>query len=318
MSATTRLILCGASFFFCAILCGVMGMTLLGVDGSYTPQLDLPQEDSSFVYTTGYEMSHLMLFHNLRGHIEQARKADVLILGDSRSQLGFMPSVLIAGMKKLGLSVFWLSTGYGEAYTFYEKIIKKYDLKDKIIILQDAILTRDDMSISARSAVNTTWWAGVKTFYEAQISWIIQRYLHSVFPKLSVSSPWISGHVLYRNNETGAWFDCQLKQREKCFPVVKETNSIHMTEKAMEFVQYLKNNGNTLVLVTIPDSIDTAVQSASKIADTIDVSYISPKERDFFTYDKTHLQYESAETYTKDFLDVFLSLFSSHLIVMNK
>jgi len=305
MVCTKRLGITLCSFLIAAILFGFWGFSILPVSGDYTPDLPFPSEDYSFVYSTGDELSYLMLWHNIDGHIDSANEADVLVVGNSRTQLGLLSSVLAPQMASLGLKIFWLSTGNGEGYWFSEQLFQRYQFSNKIVIIQDEPLTSLWRSYSARNAIKSSKWEGEKRFFERQLSWDLEKEIHKLIPKLSFSTNWLSSHLLYRNKANGSWLDCMSGLREKRYAAtLKEVEELPAAG-GMEFVKFVRQLNNTVILTTVPNSTKWTSKSVSKMARDLNVYYLPPLERGLYTYDMGHLHPESAAEFSNDFFNKF-------------
>ncbi|MEM9304758.1 MAG: hypothetical protein AAGE01_21785, partial [Pseudomonadota bacterium] len=79
-----------------------------------TPDLADPGSDAFFAFTVDEDLSHVALFHDLAGTIDAARRADILLIGNSRAQLGWREDVIQREAQALGLEVFNLAVGHGE------------------------------------------------------------------------------------------------------------------------------------------------------------------------------------------------------------
>src|SRR5687767_851612 len=72
------------------------------------PKLQIP-EDAFFVAAAGDELSQMVLYHDLGESIRHARRADILLVGDSRAQMGLHEEVIVPAANALGLRVFNLA-----------------------------------------------------------------------------------------------------------------------------------------------------------------------------------------------------------------
>lgn len=74
---------------------------------------------------------HEVLFYGIGESIDHAKRADILFLGNSRTQFGFSSEVLTEFFASRGLRFFNLSFGHGEMDAFPLLLIKKFDLRPK-------------------------------------------------------------------------------------------------------------------------------------------------------------------------------------------
>lgn len=306
---TQRIYISILFFFLSAILFGVCGFSALSIKGKYTPQMSIPDDSYSFVFSKGDELSHIMLWHNLRNHIDHAKAADVLIVGNSRTQYGFLDSVLIPPLERLGLKVFWLSTGHAERYPFFYKLFKKYSFSKKIIILQDTTLTQDVYSGPANIALQNTKWDGIKRYYEAVLSWNLERYIHRVIPKIEPSTLWYGPNVIYRSIHTGKWYDCRQNFNEGKYPISTKQCALKVTPGALSFLSYIRKN-NRVIIISTPNSENSTSVAARIFAEKQGLEYISPTSTLLYTFDKSHLHPDSAKLYSENFVAKLNTLIS--------
>jgi hypothetical protein len=59
------------------------------------PAFAMPDDDSFFIASVGDELSQMVLYHDLGDSIAHARQADILIVGDSRAQMGLREDVIV-------------------------------------------------------------------------------------------------------------------------------------------------------------------------------------------------------------------------------
>src|SRR4051812_46469023 len=59
------------------------------------PKFEIPKDDSFFIASAGDELSQTVLYHDLGESIRHAREADILVVGDSRAQMGLREDVIV-------------------------------------------------------------------------------------------------------------------------------------------------------------------------------------------------------------------------------
>ena len=67
------------------------------------PELQEPGDKTYFVLKTGQELSHLVFYYDIGRSIDSARQADILLVGNSRTQLGLDERFFAAEAESLGI-----------------------------------------------------------------------------------------------------------------------------------------------------------------------------------------------------------------------
>ena len=102
----------------------------------FDPLLDLGYRyDYCAGITGGTEMSFYRHFFNLDGVVELARKADVIVYGNSCSLLGLSGFFENKLKEKYNFKVLYLSQGYGERSDYLYRFLNKYEIKNKLFLL---------------------------------------------------------------------------------------------------------------------------------------------------------------------------------------
>ena len=273
------------------------------------PPFEVPS-DSFFVESAGDDLSQMVLWHGLGDSIENARRADILFVGDSRMPVGLREEVIVPAASALGLRVFSLACGHVERVRFALELIRKHDLRPKIVVVVGGPhVFRDLWSAPADQARSMTRWQAWAAWVEADARWRLQRWLHSWLPKIDwfdhdLTSPWI----LYRSTRTG-WL----------LPVVEPSSSIPIGARpedpsyaallplARELKQELDQRGAELVLSVVPYG-DTRTGHLPFLAQELGVPVVLPSFDGMFTADGSHLDRSSARSYAKIFWSQFLAL----------
>ena len=178
-------------------------------------------EDEFFISNGGNELSHIALYHGIGSSIEHAREADILLIGNSRTQQGFSEAVLLAEGEKLGLRIFNLAVGHVDRINFALDIIRRYDLRPRLVLLNgDQAVFRDTYSPWATRVMQMSSWEARKFFYEHTAAWWVSTRLHHYVPKLDHFSKRQYRWVHYRSDKTGWWR--AVKEPRSRFPLRAE------------------------------------------------------------------------------------------------
>jgi len=273
------------------------------------PRVQAPS-DSFFAAAGGDELSQMVLWHALGESISNARQADILFVGDSRMPVGLREEVIVPAAGALGLRVFSLACGHVERVRFALELIRKHDLRPKIVVVVGGPhIFKDGWSAPAEEARKLTRWQAWKAWTEAEARWTLRSRLHSWLPKIDwfghdLPSPWI----LYRSTRTG-WL----------LPVVEPSASIpvgvvpddpsyaSLLPLARELKQELDGRGTLLVLSVVPYRT-TRTGHLPFLAQELGVPVVLPSFDGMFAADGSHLNRSSGASYAQAFWSQFLAL----------
>ena len=255
-----------------------------------------PGADAFFVSRGQRELSHVALFHDIGPSIENARKADILIIGNSRAQLGFNEEIFSRGAAKLGLRVFNLAVGHADSARFARDVLSRHNLSPKVLIASgDFFFYGNRRSDWAQEVVEMNRWQAYKIFFEQSIAWQLQSRLHDYLPYLDYFKrgryPWVH----YRSQESGWWRNTRIPGAR--YPVRKGEERNRYTRSmsiAQELKQELDDQGTLLVITLVPfPRFQTG--HLPLFGDELDIPYIVPPFAGLETADGSHLAPDSAE-----------------------
>jgi hypothetical protein len=273
------------------------------------PHFEVPR-DAFFVETMGDELSQMVLWHGLGDSIDNARRADILFVGDSRMPVGLPEEVIVPAAAALGLRVFSLACGHVERVRFAMELIRKFDLHPKIVVVVGGPhVFKDVWSEPAEKARRLTRWQALSAWMEADTRWRLQVRLHSWLPRIDwlgsrLTGPWI----LYRSARTG-WL-LPVVEPSSRYPIgvaADDPSYASLLPLARELKAELDRRGAELVLSVVPYG-DTRTGHLAFLGQELGVATVLPSFDGMFTADGSHLDRSSAETYAADFWRRFIAL----------
>ncbi len=275
------------------------------------PAIECPRDDSFFILSVADELSQMVLYHDLGDSIAHARQADILFVGDSRMQMGLREDVIVAEAAKLGLRVFSLACGHAERMRFMLKVIRKNDLRPKVVVaVGGEHIWTDGVSGPAARTMAQTRWDAWKDWIEARAAWSAQVMVHSHLPRIDFfDQKLISGWVVYRSAATG-WWRPLLQPSGKYpigFPKEDRGGYEHLLPLAREVEKELDGRGAQLILSIVPYS-DTRSRYLPYLASELGVPSVVPNFDGILTSDASHLEPESAQRYSRAFWKEFIAL----------
>lgn len=266
--------------------------------------------DSSVVVLDGpHYVEHAVLHHDLGGFIEQARKADVLILGNSRAQCGFDAEVLAAESIGGGPVFYNLACGEGENIAFGRSLIERHGLRPSLVIIPiDHHVLDDEHTDTASGAMELPRWTAYRSMIEGDVRWRTARLLHQMVPRADwfqhsgLRNRW----YIARDVATGSWRLLQRPDGDHPAIVDDPAGDVVFDDDrladARAFVDEMRKRGIDVVFTHVPSAVQSP-QQAIDAAAALDVPLILVPGDDLRTFDRSHLQPESARRFTREFLD---------------
>lgn len=273
------------------------------------PPFDVPR-DAFFVETAGDDLSQLVLWHALGDSIDNARRADVLFVGDSRMPVGLREEVIVPAAEALGLRAFSLACGHVERVPFALELIRKHDLRPKVVVVVGGPhVFKDLWSDPATKATTQTRWQAWTQWLEADARWELQRLVHGWLPRVDwfgndLRSPWI----LYRSSRTG-WM-LPVVEPSAQYPIglaPEDATDEWQLPVARELADELDRRGAQLVLSIVPYG-RTRTGHLPFLSEALGVPTVLPSFDGMHTADGSHLDRSSADAYAKDFWSKLVAL----------
>jgi hypothetical protein len=254
-----------------------------------------PGPDAFFVSQGKNELSHLALYYDLGPSIDHARRADILIIGNSRGQLGINEEIFVGEAQKLGLSVFNLSVGHADQAIFALDVIRRNDLRPRIVISSGgAFFYEGYYSNWAQEVIAMSRWEAAKAFLEYSLSWHFTSRLHRYLPYLEHFESWSYPWVHYRSWKTGWWRNTQVPGwRYSITHGTEEKSYARVLPQARELKEEMERRGALLVLSIVPYG-QYHVGHLPYLARELELPYLMPSAHGLETADGSHLTPDSA------------------------
>ncbi len=277
----------------------------------FTPEFDVPSDpEYFFIHGRQPELSQSILYHDLGDSIIHVQQADVLFIGNSRMPLGLRGEFLLPSADAFGIRMFSLGMGHSERVRFALDLIRKHDLRPKVVVaVGGPYFYMDLYSEMSRQAIQMSKWDAMKNQFEATSWWNIQYRLHQLVPKIEYfRKEFQPGYIYYRSSRTGWWYP-SLEGSGK-YPVgyaEEEASYADYLPLARELHQELNRRGSVLVLTMVPYG-STRIGHLAYFSEKLGVSVVRPEVPDLRTSDGSHLNRESARRYSHAFWAEFIAL----------
>jgi hypothetical protein len=169
--------------------------------------------DSAYylAHDRGGHLDHHVLYHGTDPvAIENLKKADILFVGTSRMMFALRSRVLAPWAQAYGLDYYALGFGFREGDTWALDLIKKYDLRPRLVVVNvDGFFGRP-LSTWAERVKQDSEFSARKRFWEGELGHETRRYVHRVIPNWidlygRPGFPFGNEFIAYRSRRDGIW-----------------------------------------------------------------------------------------------------------------
>ncbi len=273
------------------------------------PTFEVPS-DSFFVEAAGDDLSQMVLWHGLGDSIENARRADIVFIGDSRMPVGLREETIVPAAAELGVRVFSLACGHVGRVPFALELIRKHDLRPKIVVVVGGPhMFKDKWSAPEEEARKLTTWQAWTAWIEADARWRLQSWLHARLPKVDwFDRDLIGSWIMYRSSRTG-WL-LPVVEPSARIPIgvaPDDASYAWVLPLARALKQELDGRGTLLVVSVVPYG-DTRTGHLPFLSRELGVPVVLPSFDGMFTADGSHLDRGSAASYANAFWSQFVAL----------
>ena len=288
------------------------------MDIGLTPALPVSDPNDWYVAYDDFNIDHYILYHGLDESICYAREADVLILGSSQVQYAFPKIVLKHFELETGLRFYNLGFGHVETSKYTLALIEKQDLYPRITIVNANWFFMPQASEFGEKVMESSRWEAWKTVWEWKLTWQTRhsRPFELLANWRALRPPfriWIPRSIVCRSISSGSWL--AIREHPRAVPIGSPPVSFYMESDgvddstfsiAREFKRELAERGTEMVLTLIPyPAYWSQWPQIASLADELEVPFISPIVPGLMTRDGGHLDDESAERFSVQFITEF-------------
>jgi hypothetical protein len=237
--------------------------------------------------------------------IRALQAADVVFLGNSRTQFAFSTQAVSNYFSRIGISYYALGFGYDDKSTFAEQLMRKYHLRPKVYVINAdpffAEITTPPVSELQHFHVS------VWLTYALRVMFVREQRLICRISWLCVQSY----PTFYRVPENGAWiWQDFYYPGTLSLPITSEKRDALTDNElsrakilAREFVAGSDMPPECIVLTGVPTSIIDSEAIAVEIGRAAGLQVVLPNVENLSTVDKSHLNTDSAERWSAAFLE---------------
>lgn len=245
----------------------------------------------------GGHIDHHVLYHGIdRRARERLREADLLFLGNSRLMFALEFRIMRALMPPGTVDYYALGFGHEEQDDFPLAIIRRFDVRPKLVVVNADQFFASESSEWAERVVEESDFDAWKVQVEGEIAHSVRRRLHRVVPHYVDLRRGEREVVLYRSRDDGTWFVANDFGPGASFawpPDDQRQPTAEALRHAADFKHDLEARGARLVLCLVPAPA-ASLHRARVLADHLGVPLLVPDATELRTIDGSHLSYDSA------------------------
>jgi hypothetical protein len=269
------------------------------------PPFTPPASPSDDFYVATDSLDHIVLSRGWGDTLRRLKAADVLFLGNSRVMLGFARTELAPTFDRLGLKYYLLGFGHTEGDQFPLAIIRKFNLRPRVVVINADPFFVGGVSPFARQVNGMSAFDAHKALFEGAAHNHAVTEMRRVLPHWpDVADGPVTHLPLYRARSDGAWLGPT--DFAKTTPIregidappgpVPEARLL----LARQFKAEMDARGTQMVLTCVPSPAANPRQ-AEEFARYLGVPFVAPTVDGLETFDRNHLTPASARRFTSAF-----------------
>jgi hypothetical protein len=237
-------------------------------------------------------------FYDVRGEMRWARKADILIMGNSRSEMGFRDIAVRRFEKSTGLRIYNLSFA-GNNCDFMSTLMEKNQLFPRLILLNQDSFFASTMGGEEKTVMGDSEWHVRSNIYAGYAQWLVKDYVDKLMPALNIlRADWVRPYSRHYSPFTGCILSYDPLWKQGSPLGAKLEDGFIKPQNwgsAREFVKRMRDRGAQVVLIKVPNR--TNAERVVCEAKALGVPVITPKVSDLRTMDGDHLNQVSADRF---------------------
>lgn len=271
-----------------------------------------PDDDHYLANDTGGHVDHHVLYFGIDATVQRRlQAAEVLFLGNSRLMFALRPDVLRPFFAARQQPYYVMGFGWREADRFPLAMIRKFDLRPKLVVVNADGFFVHGLSPWAEEVIRDTPFAARKLRWEAEAAHEARRLTHVVFPHWPsvFGLPGLGNartFTAYRSRFDGTWAITPWPSTDVTFqPPPLDGTALGRGEirAADAFMDELRARGARLVLTRVPTPVPMPGASPAQVARHLGVPLVTAEVPGPTSADHSHLDRASAHDWTRAFLD---------------
>jgi hypothetical protein len=229
---------------------------------------------------------------------DAAANARVLFLGNSRTQFAFSSKATSEWFASLSESYYLLGFSHEENYTFEAPLLRKLHPRAKVYVINiDSFFERAETAPGKTVMRDES----ARAQYEEKRQWQrIQKAICTTFNAVCESD-----EAIFRSRSTGTWV--VIGNRFPSAPVsyeehIDRNKLASYTALGKEFLPGLTADRACTILTVVP-TVKTDIGTAKVVAAALGFNLVAPRLTGLVTFDRVHLDPESAQRWSATFLE---------------
>jgi hypothetical protein len=230
--------------------------------------------------------------------IDAATNAQVLFIGNSRTQFAFSSKATADWFSSLSESYYLLGFSHFENYTFEAPLLRKLHPRAKVYVINiDSFFERSETGPGKTVMRDES----ARTRYEQKRQW--QR----IHKPICTTFKAVCGHeiAIFRSRSAGAWFvnGGRLTSEPVSYDEDIDQNMLaSYSALGNEFLPSLSADRACTILTIVP-TVKTGAGTAKAIAVALGFNLVAPQPPGLVTFDHYHLDRQSAQRWSAAFLE---------------
>lgn len=276
-----------------------------------------PNEDMYFAYSLSFGHEDGDYFwHDINDTITRVHSADIVILGNSHILHGIHAERLSDSFRKHNLRFYNLGFGNNEGIRFPSQVLRKYNIRPKAVIVNvdNATFSRE-LSDYSQAVVSRNVYTGYARVYSHYMLFAIEQVIREIWfgaarlvnipvncdiDTISFRS-YTHGTWKFFTHDNFVWVDKVFMNLKPIAAAIVDTPiGTKEFEAAKLFVDEMNNRGTKVIFTSVPYDNMSNIRYKEMSA-ALGVPYIDIPSDSLTTFDKAHLDPESAKIFTQRF-----------------
>lgn len=254
--------------------------------------------------------------------LRRMRAARVLFVGNSRLMFALRPAVARPFFEAHALPFYMLAFGFREADAFPLALIRKFDLKPDVVVVNADGFFAGGLSAWAETVMRDTPFAARKWQWESEVGHRVRGWFEFAAPNWLTlfgkpGIPERRGITTYRSREDGTVIVSPWPRSTDGFragPVDGPPLARDEVAAARAFKAELDRRGARLILTRVPTPAALGGGAPARFAALLDVPLVVVDPPALTSHDGSHLGQGSAHDWSRAFLDAL----APHLDALNR
>lgn len=253
-----------------------------------------------YCQATGYgDYDHGAFWFGLEPQAKDfVHNAQVLFLGNSRTQFGFSNGVTADWFSSRAVRYYLFGFAYSEKYLFEQKLLGKIRPQAQVYVINIDKFFEPSETEPARLVMHDS--GALRRYQNKQLWQLIHRPICTAVPAICGQE-----FAVFRIRETGVWMGSGGKFKSEPVSsdqVVDNAFVEREVRSGREFLLRLPVKPECVILTMVP-TVGTQNAVATTIAEALDSNLIAPTVGSLRTFDGSHLDHPSAERWSKAFFE---------------